>query len=68
MSDALNNLIAGSIAGMASTVVCHPFDTIRTRLQVDHGKGYEGVWDCTKQAIRKEGDSFILIQVLLDSI
>lgn len=29
------SLIAGTISGMAGIVVCHPFDVIRTRLQLD---------------------------------
>lgn len=28
-----NSLIAGSIAGVASTLACHPFDVIRTKMQ-----------------------------------
>jgi len=28
-----NSLIAGSIAGVVSTLVCHPFDVIRTKMQ-----------------------------------
>lgn len=28
-----NSLIAGSVAGVVSTLVCHPFDVIRTKMQ-----------------------------------
>lgn len=32
----LESLIGGSISGMASVIVCHPLDVIRTKIQVDH--------------------------------
>jgi len=46
-------LIAGSVSGMANQSVCHPFDTIRTRLQMK--PELRGPLDCTIQIVRYEG-------------
>lgn len=53
LSPATKSVIAGSVAGMASVVVCHPFDTIRTRLQISPAR-FRGFFDCAKQTIQKE--------------
>lgn len=68
---ALNAVAAAAVAGVASTAVCHPLDTIRTRLQTaslsananasasgHHGSGgvyYRGPLDCLAQTVRHEG-------------
>ena len=33
-NDLMNNFAAGSVAGFASITVCHPFDVIRTKIQL----------------------------------
>jgi solute carrier family 25 carnitine/acylcarnitine transporter 20/29 len=48
-----NPLIAGSAAGMASTLVAHPMDTIRTRLQTS--SRFSGAIDCMRQTVANEG-------------
>ncbi|TMW58678.1 hypothetical protein Poli38472_010237 [Pythium oligandrum] len=47
------SIAAGSVSGMASVVVCHPFDTIRTRLQISPQR-FRGFFDCASQTIRRE--------------
>ncbi|DAZ94474.1 TPA: hypothetical protein N0F65_003510 [Lagenidium giganteum] len=47
------SVIAGSVAGMASVVVCHPFDTIRTRLQISPTR-FRGFFHCAAQTIERE--------------
>lgn len=46
---------AGSVAGMASTMACHPFDTIRTRLQTTSTARFRGAIDCLSDLVKKEG-------------
>lgn len=47
------SVAAGSAAGMASVVACHPFDTIRTRLQISPTR-FRGFFDCATQTVRNE--------------
>lgn len=47
-------ILAGSAAGVASTLVCHPLDAIRTRIQ-SSGTVYSGVLDCLSRTVRAEG-------------
>lgn len=47
------SVTAGSVSGMASVVVCHPFDTIRTRLQISPQR-FRGFFDCAAQTIERE--------------
>lgn len=54
MSAATKSVIAGSVAGMASVVVCHPLDTIRTRLQISPLR-FRGFVDCARQTLEREG-------------
>eukprot|EP00475_Leptophrys_vorax_P039629 TRINITY_DN7186_c0_g1_i1.p1 TRINITY_DN7186_c0_g1~~TRINITY_DN7186_c0_g1_i1.p1 ORF type:complete len:298 (+),score=44.52 TRINITY_DN7186_c0_g1_i1:25-894(+) len=49
------NLLAGSFSGIASTSVCHPLDTLRTRLQASQAGQYAGVLDCFRQTVKNEG-------------
>lgn len=53
-SPATKSVLAGSVAGMASVVVCHPLDTIRTRLQISPLR-FHGFVDCTRQTLEREG-------------
>eukprot|EP00808_Paulinella_micropora_P028734 g27810.t1 len=46
-------LFAGSLAGMASIVAVHPFDTVRTRLQTS--SQYKGAIDCVLSTAKNEG-------------
>lgn len=50
----MRDFIAGSFAGVASTTVGHPFDTVKLRLQMAQGN-FSGALDCTTQTIQKEG-------------
>lgn len=47
------SIISGSFAGMASLVVCHPLDTIRTRMQAN--LAYKGPMDCFRKTVAGEG-------------
>lgn len=54
------HMTAGSIAGAVAVLMLHPFDVIKTRLQVqDSFKGplppYKGTWDAVKSIARHEG-------------
>ena len=43
---------AGALAGVTSTVICHPLETLQTRLAVG---AYKGVGDCLSAIVAKEG-------------
>ncbi|GLE07377.1 hypothetical protein PINS_up017539 [Pythium insidiosum] len=47
------SVVAGSVSGMASVVVCHPFDTIRTRLQISPHR-FRGFFHCASLTIQRE--------------
>ena len=47
------NLVAGTCGGVASILVCHPLDTIRTRLQTSGEFG--SAWACGVATVRREG-------------
>lgn len=47
------SVAAGSVSGMASVVACHPFDTIRTRLQLSPAR-FRGFFDCAAQTVARE--------------
>jgi len=49
------DFIAGTAAGVAITLVGHPFDTIKVRLQTCPPGQFNGLFDCIAQTIRKEG-------------
>lgn len=51
----VTNLFAGSLAGIASTLVCHPLDTIRTRLQTTDAGRFRGVRDVFAYTIKVRG-------------
>jgi len=53
----IKNFVAGGFGGVTTTLVGHPFDTIKVRLQTQPAENplYKGTWDCTSQTIRKEG-------------
>ncbi|XP_041121060.1 solute carrier family 25 member 48 [Polyodon spathula] len=51
----VDDFVAGWIGGAASTVVGHPLDTVKTRLQA--GKGYKNTFHCILTVYRKENVS-----------
>src|SRR5690242_5815735 len=48
------SIIAGSISGMTSVIICHPLDTIRTRLQTSP-KRFNGFFHSCYLTLRYEG-------------
>lgn len=49
--------ISGGFGGICTVLVGHPFDTIKVRLQTTQltGTHYDGMIDCAKKTIQKEG-------------
>ncbi len=49
--------ISGGFGGICTVLTGHPFDTIKVRLQTTAltGAHYNGMVDCAKQTIKKEG-------------
>ena len=47
------SIIAGSASGIASVIVCHPIDTIRTRLQVAPER-FQGFFNCINKTVQQE--------------
>ncbi|EEY60539.1 Mitochondrial Carrier (MC) Family [Phytophthora infestans T30-4] len=47
------SVVAGSVSGMVSVVACHPFDTIRTRLQLSPTR-FRGFFHCAQQTVHQE--------------
>ncbi|PRW05777.1 folate transporter chloroplastic isoform X1 [Chlorella sorokiniana] len=51
--------LAGGTAGLAATLILHPLDVVKTRLQVQDGAGllpaYRGTVDALRQIVRQEG-------------
>ena len=45
---------AGALAGVVSTAVCYPLETVRTRMGVDPG-AYRGILDCVRQLALSSG-------------
>ena len=52
--DPVHDFVAGTCAGIALTIVGHPFDTIKVRLQTESTLFRNG-YDCLKQTITNEG-------------
>lgn len=48
-----HDFVAGTAAGVALTVVGHPFDTVKVRLQTE--KVFKGGLQCLLETIQKEG-------------
>jgi solute carrier family 25 2-oxodicarboxylate transporter 21 len=54
--------VAGAIAGVSEILVMYPLDVVKTRVQLQTGKGvgedaYSGMLDCFRKIIAKEGPS-----------
>ncbi|EAS05593.1 solute carrier family protein (macronuclear) [Tetrahymena thermophila SB210] len=57
-SELFQYLAPASIAGLVSTLVVYPLDTVKRRLQINGYNGnfmYKGTWDCFKKIWDKEG-------------
>ncbi|XP_059177535.1 solute carrier family 25 member 45-like [Physella acuta] len=52
-------IISGGVAGCVSWVSTMPFDVIKSRLQVDHGGRYDGLWDCVYKTVKNGGISVL---------
>jgi hypothetical protein len=61
---AFKTVLAGSVAGISGTLVCHPMDTVRTRLQTAPVGTFTGAADCVVKCVRNEGP-FALYKGLL---
>ncbi|KAJ1927071.1 hypothetical protein IWQ60_003263 [Tieghemiomyces parasiticus] len=56
LPDGVLDFIAGSMAGVGQTVVGQPFDTVKTRMQIQGSTAhYKGPLDCAIQTVRNEG-------------
>jgi solute carrier family 25 folate transporter 32 len=55
--DPIAHLIAGGLAGFFTSILVHPLDVIRTRMQVHTGPGsrYSGVLDGLRTTVRTDG-------------
>ncbi|KAI8097738.1 mitochondrial carrier [Halteromyces radiatus] len=51
---AVADFVSGNFGGMANVLVGQPLDTIKVRLQLDHGR-FNGAWDCAVQTVKNEG-------------
>ena len=51
----LRKLLCGGIAGAIGLFCVYPLDFTRTKLGVDVKKEYNGIYDCIKKIIKKEG-------------
>jgi solute carrier family 25 carnitine/acylcarnitine transporter 20/29 len=49
------DLVAGTLSGVLGTVVGHPLDTIKVRLQTQARDGSMGALSCARQIYRQEG-------------
>jgi len=55
MSDTAAPVLAGAVAGCVMTVVGHPFDTLKVRMQTASSSVYSSTWACAKQTVSAEG-------------
>ncbi|KAJ0966201.1 hypothetical protein J5N97_027339 [Dioscorea zingiberensis] len=57
--EAAKEYAAGFVAGVATVIVGHPFDTVKVKLQAYNTntqvKEYKNAWQCTSQILRTEG-------------
>ncbi|KAH7659645.1 Mitochondrial carnitine-acylcarnitine carrier protein [Dioscorea alata] len=57
--DAAKDYAAGFVAGVATVIVGHPFDTVKVKLQAYNTKTqvkeYKNAWQCTGRILRTEG-------------
>lgn len=50
-------LLAGGSAGTASWLISYPIDVVKSRLQADVDKKYNGAMDCFRKSVQAEGYS-----------
>ena len=50
----VKNLLSGTVGGAAQTIVGHPLDTVKVRLQTTQGV-YSSMVDCFRKTIEMEG-------------
>lgn len=48
-------IFGGGCAGMASWLISYPVDVLKTRVQMDSTMKYNGLIDCYKKSVAKEG-------------
>ncbi|RYH15211.1 solute carrier family 25 protein [archaeon] len=49
------DVLAGTLGGITVTIIGHPFDTTKTRLQTAPPGFYSGTMDCVKKTVHWEG-------------
>ncbi|KAL3085027.1 hypothetical protein niasHS_010096 [Heterodera schachtii] len=54
IKDSGRHFVSGGIAGMAEVCFAHPFDCMKTRLQIGQ---FHGILDCARRTLLKEGPS-----------
>ena len=54
-SSLVRDVVSGSVGAIASTLVVHPLDTVRTRLQTTTAQRFTGAWHCARSTLRLEG-------------
>jgi len=52
---AVNDIAAGTAAGVVSVLACHPLDTLRVRMQTAPSGRFTGVFDVLSTTVRREG-------------
>jgi len=57
VASAVKDVLAGTVGGICTVVVGHPFDTIKVRLQTqfEGSQAYKGTWDACVRTLRVEG-------------
>ena len=55
LSPTTKDLCAGTMAGMANILLCHPLDTIRVRMQTTNHSKFININDLIKKTYRNEG-------------
>mmetsp|Transcript_76389 Transcript_76389/g.181691 ORF Transcript_76389/g.181691 Transcript_76389/m.181691 type:complete len:314 (-) Transcript_76389:68-1009(-) len=51
----VHTALSSAVAGFLARFPCHPFDTVKSRLQGADGNRYKGLLDCAKLTFREEG-------------
>lgn len=55
MSPAARDILSGTVAGIASIIVCHPLDTLRVRMQTTNAARFTGLADVLSKTVSHEG-------------
>lgn len=51
------NTLSGAGAGALATTITNPFDTLKTRIQVDPGR-YRNLWHAARMVVMEDGGRF----------